>query len=183
MSWDEYPDEIVDRKWRTDAARLHRVLDTLGVTRTTDPAAPTVDGPTLARILDHLSTPRREAQTEATAKAEAEARAQTHDDSDNGDNSHDSDVSDDPPPNNPRSAALAAGITAELAREGATDTPAERTTPATALWDDAALPSFRSNPRAPHVSCWPTTSPRWSAARPWTPQAPRPVSTGSTARP
>ncbi|MEV0207778.1 hypothetical protein AB0H97_21570 [Streptomyces sp. NPDC050788] len=149
VSWDEYPDEIVDRKWRTDAARLHRVLDTLGVTRTTDPAAPTVDGPTLARILDHLSTPRREAQTEATAKAEAEARAQTHDDSDDSDNSddsHDGDVSDDPPPNNPRSAALAAGITAELAREGATDTPAERTTPATALWDDAALPLFPLQP-------------------------------------
>jgi hypothetical protein len=79
----------------------------------------------------------------------AAPRAQTHDDSDdsdNGDNSHDSDVSDDPPPNNPRSVALAAGITAELAREGATDTPAERTTPATALWDDAAHPLFPLQP-------------------------------------
>jgi hypothetical protein len=57
VSWEEYPDEVVDRKWRTDAARLHRVLDTLGVSRTPDPATPTPDGPTLSRILDHLSTP------------------------------------------------------------------------------------------------------------------------------
>ncbi|WP_231626548.1 M48 family metalloprotease [Streptomyces apocyni] len=31
VGWQEYPDEVVDRKWRMDAARLHRVLDTLGV--------------------------------------------------------------------------------------------------------------------------------------------------------
>ncbi|MDX3249502.1 hypothetical protein PV408_49250, partial [Streptomyces sp. ME18-1-4] len=31
VAWDDYPDEVVDRKWRTDAARLHRVLDALGV--------------------------------------------------------------------------------------------------------------------------------------------------------
>jgi hypothetical protein len=146
VNWDEYPDEIVDRKWRTDAARLHRVLDTLGVTRTTDPSAPAVDGPTLARILDHLSTPRREAEAkaqaegEAPAEAEAEAKAEPPAETDtNAD-------TDDPPPNNPRSATLAAGITAELAREGATDAPAERTTPATALWDDAALPLFPLQP-------------------------------------
>jgi hypothetical protein len=57
VDWEEYPDEVVDRKWRTDAARLHRVLDTLGVSRTPDPTTQTLDGPTLSRILDHLSTP------------------------------------------------------------------------------------------------------------------------------
>ncbi|WP_328426436.1 hypothetical protein [Streptomyces sp. NBC_00443] len=55
VGWQEYPEEVVDRKWRTDAARLHRVLDTLGVRRTTE--GPETDGPTLARVLDHLTTP------------------------------------------------------------------------------------------------------------------------------
>src|SRR3954471_4258134 len=40
VGWQEYPEEVVDRKWRLDAARLHRVLDTAGVSRTPD-------GPTL----------------------------------------------------------------------------------------------------------------------------------------
>ncbi|WP_078913837.1 hypothetical protein, partial [Streptomyces sp. NRRL S-37] len=38
VHWGDYPEEVVDRKWRTDAARLHRVLDALHV-----PPAP--DGP------------------------------------------------------------------------------------------------------------------------------------------
>ncbi|MFE3487361.1 MULTISPECIES: M48 family metalloprotease [Streptomyces] len=52
VDWQQYPDEVVDRKWRTEAARLHRVLDTLGVPRATaaDPAVPT-----LARVMEHLS--------------------------------------------------------------------------------------------------------------------------------
>ncbi|AWW38787.1 hypothetical protein DN051_20725 [Streptomyces cadmiisoli] len=54
VDWQEYPDEVVDRKWRTDAARLHRVLDTLGVRRATRGAD---GGPTLSRVLDHLSDP------------------------------------------------------------------------------------------------------------------------------
>ena len=37
VDWQEYPDEVVDRKWRTDAARLHRVLDALGVRRSAGP--------------------------------------------------------------------------------------------------------------------------------------------------
>ncbi|MEH0545309.1 hypothetical protein QA802_20175 [Streptomyces sp. B21-105] len=56
VAWDDYPDEVVDRKWRTDAARLHRVLDALGVRRAPDPtAAVHAGGPTLARVLDHLT--------------------------------------------------------------------------------------------------------------------------------
>ncbi|WP_406011396.1 hypothetical protein [Streptomyces sp. NBC_00637] len=64
VAWDDYPDEVVDRKWRTDAARLHRVLDTLGVRRTGDPTGTAHrgghhpgahSGPTLARVLDHLT--------------------------------------------------------------------------------------------------------------------------------
>ncbi|MGW2517244.1 hypothetical protein ACWC09_09490 [Streptomyces sp. NPDC001617] len=57
VDWQEYPEEVVDRKWRTDAARLHRVLDTLGVIHRADPTTPDPDGPTLSRILDHLTAP------------------------------------------------------------------------------------------------------------------------------
>ncbi|MFF8596634.1 hypothetical protein ACF061_35470 [Streptomyces sp. NPDC015220] len=57
VDWQEYPEEVVDRKWRTDAARLHRVLDALGVRRSPDPPAAGPHGPTLARVLDHLSAP------------------------------------------------------------------------------------------------------------------------------
>ncbi|MEU8728813.1 hypothetical protein AB0C68_05495 [Streptomyces tendae] len=66
VGWEEYPEEVVDRTWRTDAARLHRVLDTLGVRRAAEGAAPGTDGPTLARVLDHLTTPDA-ASTAATA--------------------------------------------------------------------------------------------------------------------
>ncbi|MEU4919201.1 hypothetical protein AB0G29_07490 [Streptomyces parvus] len=54
VDWQQYPDEVVDRKWRSEAARLHRVLDTLGVPRVSaaDPAVPT-----LARVMEHLSGP------------------------------------------------------------------------------------------------------------------------------
>src|SRR3954469_8067378 len=48
VDWQEYPEEVVDRKWRTDAARLDRVLDTLGVRRSPDPASLAPAAPTLA---------------------------------------------------------------------------------------------------------------------------------------
>ncbi|MFI1014683.1 hypothetical protein [Streptomyces sp. NPDC020965] len=50
VGWQQYPEEVVDRKWRTEAARLHQVLDDLGVRSVSGP-----DGPTLARVLGHLS--------------------------------------------------------------------------------------------------------------------------------
>ncbi|MGW2256760.1 hypothetical protein ACWCXE_02605 [Streptomyces sp. NPDC001780] len=31
VDWQQYPEEVVDRKWRTEAARLHRVLDGMAV--------------------------------------------------------------------------------------------------------------------------------------------------------
>ncbi|MFB6789051.1 hypothetical protein ACFCWT_20555 [Streptomyces olivaceus] len=61
VGWDDYPEEVVDRTWRTDAARLHRVLDALGVRRAAGHTAPGTGGPTLARVLDHLTTPADEA--------------------------------------------------------------------------------------------------------------------------
>ncbi|MCQ4044114.1 hypothetical protein ACFOSC_15560 [Streptantibioticus rubrisoli] len=66
VAWEAYPEEVVDRIWRSDAARLHRVLDELsppagvsgsaGVTE----SAGLAEGPgpakaTLARVLDRLS--------------------------------------------------------------------------------------------------------------------------------
>ncbi|MFE7619631.1 hypothetical protein [Streptomyces sp. NPDC057496] len=78
VDWQQYPEEVVDRKWRTEAARLHRVLDSMGVPDAaltpapapapTGSAAPGAGGrpfrtdcsvdagvPTLARVVDHLA--------------------------------------------------------------------------------------------------------------------------------
>ncbi|WP_329196391.1 hypothetical protein [Streptomyces sp. NBC_01435] len=38
VDWQQYPEEVVDRKWRSEAARLHRVLDSM--TATPDAPAP-----------------------------------------------------------------------------------------------------------------------------------------------
>ncbi|MBY8843062.1 hypothetical protein [Streptomyces sp. SP2-10] len=57
VDWQAYPEEVVDRTWRADAARLHRVLDFLGVRPSLDPAVPDPGGPNLARVLDHLTDP------------------------------------------------------------------------------------------------------------------------------
>ena len=46
MDWQQYPEEVVDRKWRTEAARLHRVLDAMGVRPATGPR-PGAGSPTL----------------------------------------------------------------------------------------------------------------------------------------
>jgi hypothetical protein len=55
VAWEEYPEEVVDRIWRSEAARLHRVLDELSPPRSD---ARFTDGPakaTLAGVLDQLS--------------------------------------------------------------------------------------------------------------------------------
>ncbi|MER5835721.1 hypothetical protein ABT116_34060 [Streptomyces sp. NPDC002130] len=66
VDWSEYPDEVVDRKWRLDAARLHRVLDAMGVRPATGPAASATDAPTLSRVLDHLTDTGPAGTTETT---------------------------------------------------------------------------------------------------------------------
>ncbi|MFC7310138.1 hypothetical protein ACFQVC_38710 [Streptomyces monticola] len=55
IGWQEYPEEVVDRKWRADAARLHRVLDDLGVRRASTSAGDP-EPPTLARVMEHLTS-------------------------------------------------------------------------------------------------------------------------------
>lgn len=69
VDWGEYPEEVVDRKWRVEAARLHRVLDEQarsgGGGRTGSAASDEQAGreaagseptaPTLARVMDRLT--------------------------------------------------------------------------------------------------------------------------------
>ncbi len=74
VDWAAYPEEVVDRKWRTEAARLHTALDALTVAPAppapsasasaapapAGPAPAAVDGfagPTLERVLGFLTDP------------------------------------------------------------------------------------------------------------------------------
>ncbi|MEU2872966.1 hypothetical protein ABZ769_27840 [Streptomyces olivoreticuli] len=78
VAWSQYPEEVVDRKWRLEAARLHRVLDDIpcpypgpvpepvpdGLPGSAPepalaPAAPSAGtaAPTVARVLERLAGP------------------------------------------------------------------------------------------------------------------------------
>ncbi|MEU6228352.1 hypothetical protein [Streptomyces sp. NPDC047042] len=128
VDWLEYPDEVVDRKWRTDAARLHRVLDTLESAPTTPkPQAP--DAPTLSRVMTHLTTP------QPPATATDRAVGDEHDEHDEYE-----DVASE------RGEALAAGLSAEVAREEAATPAGGQQTPDTSLRDDGSLPLFPLQP-------------------------------------
>ncbi|MGW2346572.1 hypothetical protein [Streptomyces sp. NPDC001661] len=142
VDWQEYPDEVVDRKWRADAARLHRVLDSLGVR---DPSGGP-EGPTLARVLDHLAapTPRGSAPDPAAQSPQGlDFPAPT---ADGLDEAALAGVSDEPALD-----ALSAGLAAEVAREEsarpvAAGPPAGQGSPDGALWDEGALPLFPLQP-------------------------------------
>ncbi|MFE9920507.1 hypothetical protein ACFYQA_02685 [Streptomyces sp. NPDC005774] len=184
VHWGDYPEEVVDRKWRTDAARLHRVLDTLGVRPGVGAESRGPDGPTLSRVLDHLtgpgpdSDPRQDSRPEPDSRAKrpphasppagggrgagGEREAAPVAGADPGDD-------EDLVGTTPRSAALAALISAEVAREGAAAAaraasaasastastapgaltaqalPAAPADPAS-LWDDRALPLLPLQP-------------------------------------
>ncbi len=94
VDWSRYPEEVVDRKWRADAARLHGVLDRI----TTPPAPGTPEGPTLTRVLTHLTAP-------------PEPGGQPRDPAP--DDGEESEV------RNPVADALAAALSAQVAREEA----------------------------------------------------------------
>ncbi|WP_206190957.1 hypothetical protein [Streptomyces phaeochromogenes] len=151
VDWDEYPDEVVDRKWRTDAARLHRVLDALGVSRSSGAGAGAgasdPEGPTLARVMDHLSDgepgePRESGDLEDPVVVERHAASAYEDEDEDGG------------PENERSSALAAGLSAEVAREeaavsagaAAPSGAAGQVGPDMPLWDDGSLPLFPLQP-------------------------------------
>ncbi|MFI2784101.1 hypothetical protein [Streptomyces sp. ALB3] len=80
VDWQQYPEEVVDRKWRTEAARLHRVLDAMGVATGVSVGVPEpsdADGsavPTLARVIDHLATPGSDSEALAAGIGAAVAR-------------------------------------------------------------------------------------------------------------
>ncbi|MFI2206911.1 hypothetical protein ACH47Z_40620 [Streptomyces sp. NPDC020192] len=133
VDWQAYPEEVVDRTWRAEAARLHRVLDALGVRPAVDPAAPDPGGPTLARVLDHLTEPAAVMPHQAPYAAEELPE----------------DPDEDIEAGTERSAALAAGLSAELVREEACAPRGASTAghgPESVLWDDGSLPLFPLQP-------------------------------------
>ncbi|MGA5894442.1 hypothetical protein [Streptomyces venetus] len=181
VGWSEYPDEVVDRKWRIDAARLHRVLDAMGVRPAPGGEASDTGGPTLSRVLDHLTD-----RTDRLTGRIDHLAEQTDHLTDPSDHTNHTPTptpfparSPEPPPDDeedlsgttPHSAALAAGLSAELAREEAAATtgrstasdPSAPSSPAPsspgpsspsgsqthadpALWDDRDLPLFPLQP-------------------------------------
>ncbi|MFI8241156.1 hypothetical protein ACIF83_28455 [Streptomyces sp. NPDC085866] len=159
VDWQAYPEEVVDRTWRADAARLHRVLDSLGVRTTADPAAPEPAGPTLARVLDHLTEP---STHDIPLGADGEYPPPGPPAPDDGiraggagadripaGGEAEADPPEDTDPGTERSAALAAVLTAALAREEAAvprGATAAGQGPDSALWDDGALPLFPLQP-------------------------------------
>jgi hypothetical protein len=54
VGWEEYPEEVVDRIWRSEAARLLRVLDELSPPLSGSRLTPGPARATLARVLDRL---------------------------------------------------------------------------------------------------------------------------------
>lgn len=168
VGWQEYPEEVVDRKWRLDAARLHRVLDAQGVRRTPETTGPETGGPTLSRVLDYLATPapdgakHTESGPASVPLVTAEPAAVGGDPAPQGppvsddetvmggadgfplaDGEGEADAEADEQENE-RTATLAAGLTAELAREEATAPTPQG--PDITLWDDGALPLFPPQP-------------------------------------
>ncbi|WP_173476318.1 hypothetical protein, partial [Streptomyces sp. 150FB] len=107
VDWQQYPDEVVDRKWRTEAARLHRVLDGASVRCPADPA-----GPTLARVVEHLAV----APAAGTAPGAAPGTA-SEPDVEAG-LTPEAGGTPEAPADTPAD-VLAAGISAEMAREEA----------------------------------------------------------------
>ncbi|MEU9185458.1 hypothetical protein AB0D14_13005 [Streptomyces sp. NPDC048484] len=175
IGWAEYPDEVVDRKWRTDAARLHRVLDALGVSRASEPGvsepgASDPEGPTLDRVMAHLTSeapPLAESGPRAAEAAEAgraaygehggpgsEEAGGSESGADGGaesaaDGGPESD--EDGGPATERSAELAAGLSAEVAREEAA-AAAEPTAPSAASASAAAVASAGQG--GPDLALW-----------------------------
>ncbi|MFI5758201.1 hypothetical protein [Streptomyces sp. NPDC051569] len=144
VDWQQYPEEVVDRKWRTEAARLHRVLDGMGVRRSAGPLGSSpAPGPTLARVMDHLSGDDgydggtdQNGGTSGTGGSGAAGRGG------GGGRTEGSTLSGE------AGDALAAGISAELAREEAASPPipAETAGDALALWGTDPLPLLPLQP-------------------------------------
>ncbi|MDH6585722.1 hypothetical protein M2161_004828 [Streptomyces sp. SAI-133] len=150
VDWQEYPEEVVDRKWRLDAARLHRVLDAQEVRRPAEPTAPGSDAPTLSRVMAHLSSPRPTDAAAATSAADGSTDADPTPGSRATDPTPGSRATDpmprsgiaDPMPES-RAADRAADPAAHPTAPTATDGPAP---------DHAAAPPEPTSPRAEPIS-------------------------------
>ncbi len=71
VGWNQYPEEVVDRKWRLEAARLHRVLDNLPATALpAPPPAPAAPAQEPASAAPPLSYARTAARTPGDRPAE-----------------------------------------------------------------------------------------------------------------
>ncbi|MFK3733105.1 hypothetical protein ACI2LJ_22895 [Streptomyces sp. NPDC088090] len=134
VEWSRYPEEVVDRKWRADAARLHDVLDLLSAAA--GPEAP--EAPTLTRVLAHLTVP-RDGTSEPLAPAEDDdlpvvpPGAEAAEDAERGIGAADAEADEDieidedvdadedveAEVRNPAADALAAALSARVAREDA----------------------------------------------------------------
>jgi hypothetical protein len=125
VEWGAYAEEVVDRTWRADAARLHQVLDRVAP----DPAAPPAERPaapapadvpdappTLARIITHLTAPERPAPGHRTQSPQSPQSPEGPRGTENPDST---DGLDDPDggPESPAADELAAALTAQAARE------------------------------------------------------------------
>ncbi|GGR42346.1 hypothetical protein [Streptomyces roseolus] len=125
VEWSRYPEEVVDRKWRADAARLHEVLDRLAAAEGPG-AADAAGAPTLSRVLTHLTTapderpaPPPEPERPAPPEPEPPVLAEDEDGP-----LPAADEDDDPVPaedevRNPAADTLAAALSARVAREDA----------------------------------------------------------------
>ncbi|MFE7815077.1 hypothetical protein ACFU5P_24625 [Streptomyces sp. NPDC057433] len=165
VHWGDYPEEVVDRKWRTDAARLHRVLDALGVSPAVGADSPGPDGPTLSRVLDHLTDPGPRPRPEPGREPGSRAQPPPHaippahgergEDGIRGDREAAPVAGADPGDDEdlagttPRSAALAARIGAEVAREAAAATARAAAAPAVSAPTTPTAPGTPITPALP----------------------------------
>ncbi|MER5708876.1 hypothetical protein [Streptomyces sp. NPDC002122] len=134
VEWSQYPEEVVDRKWRTDAARLHEVLDRLGVADSAAGPSTAADGPTLTRVMAHLSVA-------PSAKEQPPTPADAHAPDDDPEAVDDPSAVDDEPQANPAADALAGALSALLAREEAAREARAAATAAESAKTAAAAPS------------------------------------------
>ncbi|MFE3829173.1 hypothetical protein [Streptomyces sp. NPDC059092] len=151
VDWQQYPEEVVDRKWRTEAARLHRVLDSMEVGAGVGTGIGTVLGTgigsgagTGARGAGSVFGPGRGPDGSGRSVGSGSfrpvqgptlSRVMDHLAGPGGGGGEPGE-------------ALAAGISAELAREEAAApvTPAEAGGDALALWGTDPLPLFPLQP-------------------------------------
>ncbi|MFJ8663100.1 hypothetical protein [Streptomyces sp. NPDC093795] len=152
VEWSQYPEEVVDRKWRTDAARLHQVLDGLGAAGSPAGAASTAAGPTLTRVIAHLSTAAPTASTAPMAPGAVQGDTTAPTDlplpeavADAVRDDADTDAEVDDEPDNPAAEALAGALSALLAREEAAREA--RVAAATARTAEALAKSARTDDR------------------------------------